>query len=100
PTPASDVYSLARVMLEMLIGKPVWLAPNMTIDAAIAALRDFTHVGQAQPAVTEEITSVLLGCAQAKPENRVQSGKDVLAGLTRIIKQRNLETTAKDLGAF
>jgi serine/threonine protein kinase len=100
PTPASDVYSLALVILECLIGKPVWTAHSMTVQAAIGALRDFTHVGQAQPALTEDLSAVLLGSAQEKPEDRVQSGKDLHAGLVRIIKAHGLEAKREELAAF
>lgn len=100
PTPAGDVYSLALVVLECLIGRPVWTAQSMTVEGAIGALRDFTHVGQAQPALTEDLTSVLLGSTQLKPENRVQSGRELHAGIARIIKTHHLQAEKSELAAF
>lgn len=99
-TEASDVYAVALVMLEMLIGQPVWTAPSMTVEASIQALRDFSHVGQAQPGLTDDLVTVLGMCVESEVENRIQSAKQLKAELARIKKKNALALDAEALGAF
>jgi serine/threonine protein kinase len=96
----ADVYSLALVLLEMLIGDPVWRKPSMTVAASIAALKDFTHIGQAQRDLTQSVAEVLSACTATDPYNRVPSGKELAAGLIRLIDRYSLKTDANAVGAF
>jgi serine/threonine protein kinase len=100
PTFSSDTYAFALIVLEMLIGHPVWSSANMTVEASVSALKDFTHLGQAQGELTLHLAEILLLCAQADPINRVPSGRELSAGLRRIIAKHQITADKKALGTF
>jgi serine/threonine protein kinase len=100
-SPSSDTYALALVLLEMLIGHPIWSSPNMTVAASIAALKDFTHLAQSHADLTRNLVEILALCTDQDPVNRVPSGKELAAGLRRIIAHHDVAVDdPRALGTF
>lgn len=97
--PEADVYALALVLLEMLIGHPVWTAETMTVADAVAALTDFTHIGQASPALTKDLLGVL-GAALADDPSARPSAASVKASLQDIQATHGLADDELGLGVF
>jgi hypothetical protein len=100
PTPASDVYALGLVFLEMLIGQPVWTAESMTVQGTVVALKDFSHVGQAQPALTEDLVTVLGLCLEPDPAERLPDARRLLDELLRVGRKHALAPDPAALGGF
>ncbi len=97
---AGDVFAFALVTIEMMIGQAVWTSPKMTVEAAVAAMRDFSHIAQAQPALTEDLVTVLGLCVEPRIESRLPSGHELEAELTRIASKNNLAPDDAALGSF
>lgn len=100
PAASADVYAFGLVTLEMLIGQPVWTAETMTVEASIRALRDFSHLAQAQPGLTEDLVALLLRCTATAPGERFSSGVQVHQALSALISQHQLTADDAALGNF
>jgi serine/threonine protein kinase len=98
--PAEDVWALALVVVEMLIGHAVWRKPPMTVEGAIGALKDFTHIGHSQPALTQDLVEILAASTHTDPASRVPAGRELAAGLRRMIGKHRLVTDARAIGSF
>ena len=97
---SGDVYAIALTALEMLIGMPVWRSGAMTVEASVRALKDFSHVGQVQPALTDDLVTVLGMCLEPRVENRFPSAHEVYEELRRIARKNELAPDEDALGAF
>ncbi len=100
PSKKSDLYAFALVVLEMLIGHPVWTAESMTVDGTLDALRDFSPVGQAKPDLTKELVDVLGGCLAALPAKRPISAMPVAGALRDLNKRHGITSAGAGLGKF
>lgn len=98
-TEASDVYALGLVVLEMLIGSAVWKAESMSVAGSVAALRDFTHVGQADPSFTEDLVGLLEGMLAEAPDQRTTAAS-ALEKLKAIVAKHGAREDAATLGGF
>lgn len=96
---SADVYSLGLVLLEMLIGHPVWMADTMTVADAMAALTDFTHIGQASPELTRDLLSVLGQILAPQPEAR-PTAQQLQDDLRRLQATHGLLDDELGLGVF
>jgi hypothetical protein len=99
PGPPADVYALSLILLEMLIGHPVWTAETMTVRDAVAALTDFTHIGQASPALTKDLLALLEPCLADEPATR-PSAAALQEGLQALQLGHALLDDALSLGTF
>lgn len=99
PTDASDVYALGLIVLEMLIGSAVWTAESMSVAGSVAALRDFTHVGQADAGLTDDLVGFLESCVAEAPEERT-TASTALEKLKAIIAKHGTREDAATLGGF
>jgi serine/threonine protein kinase len=100
PTPSADVYAFGLVVLEILIGQPVWTAEKMTVEAAVRALRDFSHLAQAQKGLTEDLVELLLHCVSTQPSGRFHGGRDLERAVKGLIAKHSLASDPKALGTF
>ncbi|MCB9648849.1 MAG: protein kinase [Deltaproteobacteria bacterium] len=99
PGPPADVYALSLILLEMLIGHPVWTAETMTVKDAVAALTDFTHIGQASPGLTKDLLALLEPCLSDDPAARPTAAA-LQEGLQSIQLGHSLLDDALSLGTF
>ncbi len=98
-TEPGDVYALGLITLELLIGTAVWAADSMTIDGSIAALKDFTHVGQAQPALTEDLVALLRACLAERPAERA-TARRALEQIKAVVAKHRIHVERQALGDF
>ena len=96
-TRESDVYSFGLITLEMLIGAAVWTAESMTVAGSVAALKDFTHVGQAQPLLTEDVVSLLEACIARDPIYRC-SAAQALEKLRALVSKHGIREEKSTIG--
>jgi hypothetical protein len=97
---AGDVYSMALIMLEMLIGQPVWSADSMSVEAFILALRDFAHTGSAYPDLTEDVVDLLGSCVASESEARIESAEALKDALAVVASKNDMAPDPEALGAF
>ncbi len=98
--PPGDVYAFALLILELLIGSPVWTSESMTIQASLAALRDFTPIGQAQPKLTEALAEGLAQWTAANPAERPATAAPLRALLDRLTDEFKISAEPEALGTF
>jgi serine/threonine protein kinase len=98
-TKESDVYALGLITLEMLIGTTVWTADSMTVEGSVAALKDFTHVGQAQPALTDDVVRFLDACLAKDPRRRC-STSDAAKQIDGLIAKHGIREAKNAIGDF
>lgn len=96
---SADVYSLALILLEMLIGHPVWTAESMSVADAMAALTDFTHIGQASPELTRDLLQLLSRALSQDPSER-PTATEMQDDLRRVQATHELSDDELGLGAF
>lgn len=100
PDPRSDVYAFGLILLEMMIGHPVWTAESMTVNDALKALRDFTHIGQASPELTKGLLEIIGPCLNEDPGERPMSAVPVHQALADLISRHGVTADDVGLGQF
>lgn len=100
PSIKSDLYAFALVVLEALIGHPVWTAESMTVAGTLDALRDFSSVGQAQPALTRRLVEILGECLEALPSKRPASAVPVAKAFAKLNRTHGISASDAGLGKF
>ena len=86
-TPASDFYSLGTVLFELLTGKQLFKAKKVkdlfrtVVHQRAPQLYDF------RPELTRELSDVLDKALSKKPEERYQSGMEMIHALSGFIEQ-------------
>lgn len=53
PSPGDDLYALALITLESMIGGPIWTKSSLSLDDAVKALIDMSALAQADPALAK-----------------------------------------------
>lgn len=96
PSAAGDVYAAGLILLEMLLGQPLWTKDKMNVDAAVAAIKDFSGLGQAQPLLTERLLQLLGGCLKVLPSERI-TAEVLAAAVDHIGGELNLTNGATPL---
>ncbi|MBX2836343.1 MAG: protein kinase [Gammaproteobacteria bacterium] len=93
-TPASDFYSLATVLFELLTGKQLFKAGKVKDLFRIVVNQPAPRLTDARKDLPEELADVLAKALEKKPELRFQSGIEMAAALQpfaesfKIIEQR------------
>ncbi len=98
--PVGDGYSVALVMLETMLGHPVWLTSSMSVDDALRALVDFAPVAQAQPRLAVELRDLLQPYLQPEAAARPASMSTLVDGFVALINDHALLRNAEALGSF
>jgi hypothetical protein len=96
---ANDVYAAGLVLLEMLLGQPLWTKEKMTVAAAVSALKDYTALGQAQPELTERLTQLLRGCLKEDAGDRINAVV-MVAAIEHVLAHHQLGFEPSALGAL
>jgi hypothetical protein len=94
---AGDIYAAGLLLLEMLLGQPLWTKEKMNVTAALAAFKDFTSIGQAQPQLTERLLQLLGGCLKPAPSERI-TAEVLVAATEHIIAEQALPASPDALG--
>lgn len=100
PTPRSDVFTLGLLTLEMTIGHPVWTADSMGVRDAVDAVSDFTHLGQASPALTRDLLAILRPCLDEQPGARPKTAGPVYRMLVELLGRHRIRPDDAALGRF
>ncbi len=100
PGPAADAYALALVVLEMMLGHPVWRTSLMTVEDALRALVDFAPVAQGYPDMAHEMSELLRPCLQTNPEQRLEDLAVVADGISSLMASNNIRRNPGGLGSF
>ena len=97
---ATDSYAVALVILEMMLGHPVWKTASMTVDDAQRALVDFAPVAQTLPDVAKELGGILKPCLHFEPDLRPTDMTAVANALTDLIDRYRVRRDPDGLGSF
>ena len=100
PGPAADAYALALVVLEMMLGHPVWRTSLMTVDDALRALVDFAPVAQGYPDMAKEMSELLRQCLRPTPDERLVDLGVVADGISALMASNNIQRNPDGLGSF
>ena len=85
--PATDFYSLATVMYEMLTGQRLYAAKKVR-ELFAQVLRDPPpHLREAAPHLPESLAQLLQRALEKRPERRFQSGADMASALRSVIEE-------------
>ena len=93
-TPASDFYSLATVLFELLTGKQLFKAGKVKDLFRTVVNQPAPRLNETRKELPEELADVIAKALEKKPELRYQSGIEMAAALQpfaesfRIIEQR------------
>ena len=98
--PSGDAYAFALMILEMMLGHPVWRTASMSVNDALRALVDFAPVAQVQPALARELRSVLQPCLESAPRARPAHFAPVSGQVTDLINRHSIKRDPEGLGAF
>ncbi|MEL7369627.1 MAG: protein kinase [Myxococcota bacterium] len=96
----ADTYALALIVLEMMLGHPVWRTSAMTVQDALGALVDFAPIGQAQPELAQDLSDLLRPCLDPDPVRRPASFENVAPRLTDLINVHSVSRDPQALGRF
>ena len=100
PDPRSDVFALGLLILEMMIGHPVWTAQSMSVRDAIEAVSDFTYLGQASPALTRALLDILRPCLEENPLHRPTTAGSVYRAFIDLLEANRIRPDDAALGRF
>lgn len=100
PSVRSDLYAFGLMVLEMLIGHPVWMAESMSVDETLSALRDFSPIGQAQPDLTRELIEALGSCLETRHDKRPLNAVPVAKAIAELNARHGITPDGAGLGKF
>ena len=98
--PRADVYALGLLVLEMMIGHPVWATESMSVSDAIDAVSDFTHIGQASPGLTRDLLEILRPCLEHDPALRPATAGRVHQSFVELLQMYGIRPSEAALGRF
>lgn len=99
-SPASDFYSLGTVMFELLTGKQLFKAKKVKDLFRTVVHQSAPKLHEFRPDLPQELSKIVEKALQKKPEQRYQSGMELIAALTpfvehfKVIEQRTEEQRA------
>ena len=100
PGAAADAYAAALIIVEMMLGHPVWRTSLMSVDDALRALVDFAPVAQGQPELARQLSDLLRSCLVVAPSLRPTELAPLADGITHVIERHNVRRDADGLGSF
>lgn len=98
PTAADDVYALALIALEALLGAPVWAGGTVSLPDAVKALADMSPLAQAHPELARALTP-LFSRALAL-EGAALTAAEWAAAADRRVEAADARARPSELGAF
>ena len=100
PGPPSDAYATALIIVEMLLGHPVWRTSLMSVDDALRALVDFAPVAQGQPELARQLSDLLRSCLVVAPALRPTELAPIADGISQVIERHQVRRDTDGLGSF
>lgn len=85
--PASDFYSLATVLFELLTGRQLFKARKVKELFRTVVHRPAPRLQQIRPDLPQELSQVLARALEKKPERRFQSGQEMLRALQPFVEK-------------
>ena len=95
-----DGYAVALIILEMMLGHPVWQTSSMSVDDALRALVDLAPVAQGQPELAQSLYDLLQPWLQRQPSARPESFEAVAIGITQLMEDHGIRRNQEALGGF
>ncbi|HEV2846037.1 MAG TPA: serine/threonine-protein kinase, partial [Thermoanaerobaculia bacterium] len=81
----TDVYSLGVVLYELLAGAPPFTGGNLARILVRVVQEDPKPLRQIDPAVPQDLETVIAKCLEKDPERRYASGRDLAEDLDRFL---------------
>ena len=97
---AADGYASALIVLEMMLGHPVWKTSTMTVDDALRALVDFAPIAQGQPQLANELKDLLYPCLRLAVSERPHDFAPVAHGISSLLDRHGITRDSASLGQF
>ncbi len=85
-TPAADVYSLGAVLYELCTGRPPHYSPQLSEIEHGAIHEDITPLSHRVSGIDGAFAAIVDRCLRRNPEERPQSGMEVLQALEALLR--------------